>query len=259
MIEVDREQLNECAETYRQTDVKADDEWHDAPVCPYCGCHLDTSELDIDEGGEEIFCPSCDREIHVACRTEYRYKTSPLNEHETQIRLAKEIALTAFSDVRDAGGNLWSVHLATVARTAEVYAQAGANSSEQWLFKCVAWLMDVLDDTDIDEDTLRTLGICDEVVDTLTWMRRMDGETRRQRVWRIANAAQPGGTTSFMIVARNVLLSSTVDDMDASRLNRILTQSDVCMLNRNRHYLNILTDSLDKDAWYINAIRRNRR
>ena len=52
---------------------------NNTPVCPRCDCEIDINEWELyglyEEGGHDIECPYCEKEIHVVSVAKYTFST----------------------------------------------------------------------------------------------------------------------------------------------------------------------------------------
>ncbi len=114
-----------------------------------------------------------------------------------QSEIAREIAIKAHEGQVDKGGKPYINHPEHVAANVETDGQ-----------KAVAWLHDVLEDTNVTARDLAAAGISEDVVDGVVAMTRHEGEDYFDYIDRVA----------LNSLAREVKKADLVHNMDLSRL-----------------------------------------
>lgn len=109
------------------------------------------------------------------------------------------IANEVFKEKIDKGGNPYIYHLYDV-----------SNSLDTEIEKTVGLLHDILEDTDISVNDLRSIGFTDEVIDALVLVTHNDTETYAEFIDRIIN--------SNNLTALKVKLRDMENNMDLSRI-----------------------------------------
>ena len=127
-----------------------------------------------------------------------------LKENDDLIYKSLEIVTRLFNDKTDKGGCPYVIHLLKV--------YSGVND---YLEKVCALLHDVVEDTDVTYDDLKSVGFHDEVIDILTILTKLKGEDYRDYIKRIINSKN--------IHAMNIKLSDLRHNMDITRIKNPTT------------------------------------
>lgn len=114
------------------------------------------------------------------------------------IAKALEIAYKSHKDQVDKGGNPYILHPIRVALHCEKEEE-----------KIVALLHDVVEDTDMTIEDLRTAGFAQDILDAIVALSKVDGEEYEQFIQRVA----------LNDLATRVKIQDLKDNMDTSRLN----------------------------------------
>ena len=139
--------------------------------------------------------------------------------NEELVALAKRIAIEAHTDQVDKASAPYWHHPAFVADHVE--------ASEE---KAVAWLHDVVEDTDWTLETLLAEGICPEVVEGVTAITKREGEAYETYLDRVK--ANP--------LAKAVKLADLAHNMDLTRIAHP-TEKDFARIEKYRWAVNYLT------------------
>lgn len=121
------------------------------------------------------------------------------------LRLAKKTAKNAHKGQVDIGGHSYIGHPEYVANSVGCLEQ-----------KSIAWLHDVLEDTELTEDDLRQLGFTESIIHSVKLLTRDKEMDYEEYLWRIKTDNN----------ARIVKLADLEHNMDTSRLGRKLKKKD---------------------------------
>ena len=121
-----------------------------------------------------------------------------LKESDTYTK-AEKIVKRLFKEKIDKGGNPYINHLYYV-----------SNHLEEVNMKTVGLLHDLLEDTIITEKDLRTIGFCDEIIESLLLITKKDDELYNEYIDRILE--------SNNMIAINVKAIDMENNMDLSRI-----------------------------------------
>ena len=122
-----------------------------------------------------------------------------IKENNDLIYKSLEIVTKLFNDQVDKGGMPYVIHLL------KVYSGVS-----DYLEKVCALLHDVVEDTDITYDDLRSVGYNEEVIEILTILTKVKGEDYRDYISRIINSNNRH--------AMNIKLADLRHNMDSSRI-----------------------------------------
>lgn len=131
-------------------------------------------------------------------------KRKELCNNSDLIYKSLELVTMLFNDKEDKGGQPYVIHLLKV--------YSGVSS---YIEKVCALLHDVVEDTDIDYDDLRSLGYDDDVITILTILTKKKGEDYRDYIKRIIESEN--------IPAMNIKLSDLKHNMDITRIKKPTT------------------------------------
>lgn len=127
------------------------------------------------------------------------------------LRLAKRTATDAHSGQLDIGGHSYIGHPEHVANSVDCLEQ-----------KIIAWLHDVLEDTELTEEDLRKLGFTKSIIHSVKLLTRNDKMDYDEYLWHIRTDVN----------ARAVKVADLKHNMDTSRIDRKLKSKDIERLNK---------------------------
>ena len=139
--------------------------------------------------------------------------------HEDLLALAKHIAIDAHADQVDKAGAPYWLHPQFVAEHVKTPEE-----------KAVAWLHDVVEDTDWTFEALMAEGICPEVVEGVKAITKREGEAYETYLNRVK--ANP--------LAKAVKLVDLMHNMDLSRIAQP-TEKDFARIEKYRWAVDYLT------------------
>ena len=122
-----------------------------------------------------------------------------IKETDELIYKSLEIVTRVFSDKTDKGGFPYIIHLLKV--------YSGVND---YVEKVCALLHDIIEDTDVTYDDLRSVGYSEEIIDILTILTKVKGEDYRDYIKRIIDSEN--------YHAMNIKLSDLRHNMDSGRI-----------------------------------------
>ena len=125
--------------------------------------------------------------------------------------IARKIAMAAHAGQVDKGGNDYILHPQTVA--------SNVSGDE---CKAVAWLHDVLEDTNVTEDDLLGAGLSERVVKAVKAMTKKQCEDYYEYLQRVKNNA----------LARAVKCEDLVNNCDLTRIGREVEPEDIARVNK---------------------------
>lgn len=136
------------------------------------------------------------------------------------LRSAETIATDAHADQMDIGGHSYVAHPRYVASSVDCLEQ-----------KIVAWLHDVLEDTELTEDDLRKLGFTESIIHSVKLLTRNKNVDYEEYLWMLKRDRN----------AREVKLADLAHNMDTSRLGRELKDRDKRRLEKYRKAVEFLS------------------
>ena len=123
-----------------------------------------------------------------------------------------EIVTKVFNDKTDKGGFPYIIHLMKVYSGVSDYTE-----------KVCALLHDIIEDTEVTYDDLRSVGYNEEIIDIITILTKLKGEDYRDYIKRIIDSEN--------VHAMNIKLSDLRHNMDSGRIKNP-TQNDVIRITK---------------------------
>ena len=130
---------------------------------------------------------------------------------KSQEDIAREIAMAAHAGQVDKGGNDYILHPQAVA------SNVGGDEC-----RAVAWLHDVLEDTNVTEDDLLGAGLLEQVVEAVKVITKRQNEDYHEYLQRVKNND----------LARAVKCEDLINNCDLSRLRREVEAEDIARVNK---------------------------
>lgn len=93
-------------------------------------------------------------------------------------------------------------------------------STEYWIHLCIACGHDLIEDTDVDENTLREIGIAEVVIEGIRALSRQSGESLQAYVDRIKQSSHPAVTVKMADASSN--LHQSLIDGNEKRIKKYL-------------------------------------
>lgn len=141
-----------------------------------------------------------------------------------QPQKALHLAYLAHKGQKDRGGEDYIKHVVEV-----------ANNVSGLQATTVAYLHDILEDTDITEQDLRYMGFEEDIIEAVVCITKTEGEDYESYIKRVKS-------NKF---ARIVKIQDLLHNMRLDRLNIILKKD----IERNRKYLRALEILIDESTW----------
>ena len=135
------------------------------------------------------------------------------------LRLAEMTAIDAHTGQVDIGGHSYIEHPKRVANSVDCLEQ-----------KIVAWLHDVLEDTELTEDDLRKLGFTESIIHSIKLLTKNKSVDYEEYLWILKRDRN----------ARAVKLADLAHNMDTSRLGRELKEKDKERLEKYKQAIEFL-------------------